>query len=154
MIINQQKRVRVKIRALGEFLHRAAALLRLPADSATICLVSDAKIAGWNRIYRGKSKPTDVLSFPAEGSGRNGSGKTARRTQGIREARGKHLGDIAIAPAVAQRNARADGHSLDCELRILTLHGLLHLMGYDHETDDGTMERIEMRLRKKLRIAL
>lgn len=154
MVINQQKRVRVKIRALDDFFHRAAALVRLPADSATICLVSDTKIAAWNSLYRGKKKPTDVLSFPAAGSRRNGSGRRTRAIQSVRGAGGKYLGDIAIAPAVAQRNARTDGHSLDKELRILTLHGLLHLMGYDHETDDGTMERIEMRLRRKLRIAL
>lgn len=153
MVINQQKRVRVKIRALDEFLHRAAALLRLPADSATICLVSDAKIARWNRAYRGKGKSTDVLSFPVAGSELNGSGKPVPQARRVRAAGEKYLGDIAIAPLVAQRNARADGHSLHRELQILTLHGLLHLVGYDHETDDGRMERIEMRLRKKLRIA-
>ena len=152
MIINQQKRVRVKIRALDDFLRRAAALLRLPADSATICLVTDARIAAWNRVYRRKGKPTDVLSFPATGNGRNGSEKLARLAQSVHAAEGKYLGDIAIAPAVAHRNARASGHSLHHELQILTLHGLLHLMGYDHETDDGRMERLEMRLRKKLRI--
>lgn len=152
MVINQQKRVRVKIRALDEFLRRAGALLHLPADSATVCLVSDAKIAAWNRAYRGKSTPTDVLSFPAAGNGRNGSGKLAQTTQRVRAAGERYLGDIAIAPAVAQRNASEDGHSLHHELQILTLHGLLHLMGYDHETDDGQMQRIEMRLRKKLRI--
>lgn len=152
MVINQQKRVRVKIRSLDEFLRRAAALLRLPVDSVTICLVSDAKMAAWNRAYRGKNKPTDVLSFPATCNGQNGSGKLLRQHQRIRVADEQYLGDIAIAPAVAQRNARADDHSLQHELQILMLHGLLHLMGYDHETDDGTMERIEMRLRKKLRI--
>lgn len=152
MVINQQKRVRVKIRALDEFFRRATTLVHLPADSVTICLVSDARIAEWNRVYRRKNKPTDVLSFPAGEHGRNGSGKLARQFAGTAVADEKYLGDIAIAPAVARQNARADGNSLHHELRILTLHGLLHLMGYDHETDDGTMERIEMRLRKKLRI--
>lgn len=153
MVINQQKRVRVKIRALEEFRRRAAALLRLPVGSATICLVSDAKIAAWNRVYRGKDKPTDVLSFPVRGSGRNGNRKLASAAQNVLAQDNKYLGDIAIAPAVALRNARAAGRNLDQELHILVLHGLLHLIGYDHETDDGTMERIEMRLRKKLRIA-
>jgi len=154
MVINQQKRVRVKIRSLDEFFRRAAALVRLPAGSATICLVTDAKIAKWNQTYRGKNKPTDVLSFPAAGNGRNGKRAPARAGQAVSATREKYFGDIAIAPAVAQRNAREDGHSLDRELQILTLHGLLHLMGYDHETDDGTMKQVEMRLRKKLRIAL
>lgn len=153
MVINQQKRVRVKIRALDEFLRRASALLRSPADSATVCLVTNAKITRWNRAYRGKNTPTDVLSFPATGNRRNGGGRLARQVQGVRVKREKYLGDIAIAPAVALRNAREDGHSLQHELQILTLHGLLHLMGYDHETDDGTMERIETRLRRRLRIA-
>ncbi|HKF51112.1 MAG TPA: rRNA maturation RNase YbeY [Candidatus Acidoferrales bacterium] len=153
MVINQQKRVRVKVRALDEFLHRAAALVRLPADSATISLVTDAQIAKWNRAYRGKDRPTDVLSFPTADDGRNGSEARVRSGETVRAAREEYLGDIAIAPAVARRTAREDGHSLDKELQILALHGLLHLMGYDHETDDGTMERIEMRLRKKLRIA-
>lgn len=64
-----------------------------------------------------------------------------------------YLGDIAIAPAVARRNARLDGRTLDQELRILILHGILHLMGYDHETDTGQMDRREKRLRRSLRIA-
>lgn len=154
MILNRQKRVRLRLRAFDDFLHRATALLRLPDDSATICLVTDAQIARWNRAYRGKNRPTDVLSFPADGQVLSGSGNVSAVAKHFRAARKRgYLGDIAIAPAVAQRNARSLGRSFDQEMRILALHGLLHLMGYDHETDNGAMERLEIRLRRKLRIA-
>jgi probable rRNA maturation factor len=65
---------------------------------------------------------------------------------------GKYFGDIAIAPAVARRNARRFGRTFDNEMRILILHGILHLMGYDHEADDGQMERRENRLRRELKL--
>lgn len=154
MVINRQKRVPIKIHSLDAFCRRAASALRLPADAATICLVSDAQIAAWNRAYRSKPKPTDVLSFPVATQNGHRSVKRkipfARRSSKPRENR--YLGDIAIAPAVARRNAHALGRSLDSELRILALHGLLHLMGYDHETDNGAMDRIESRLRRQLRL--
>jgi probable rRNA maturation factor len=154
MVINRQKRVPVKIRALDEFCRRATTALRVPRDAVTICLVSDAKIASWNRAYRGKAKPTDVLSFPAVSPrSRNGNGKLPRSLNLHRIRRNGYLGDIAIAPAVARRNARVFGRSLQDEMRILALHGLLHLMGYDHEADNGAMNRIESRLRRKLGLA-
>lgn len=153
MILNRQKQVRVKLRALDEFLHRAMALLRLPESSAAICLVTNAQIARWNRVYRGKDRPTDVLSFPVAAREQNGNGRSSAVSKSFRAAReSDYLGDIAIAPAVAQRNARSLGRSFDQEMRILALHGLLHLMGYDHETDNGAMERLETRLRRELRI--
>ncbi|MGC1105630.1 MAG: rRNA maturation RNase YbeY [Candidatus Acidiferrales bacterium] len=152
MVLNRQKRVRVKLRALDEFLQRAAALLLLPHDAATICLVTDAKIAEWNRAYRGKNRPTDVLSFPAVVHAQNGNGKIARSPGHIRASQEIYLGDVAIAPAVARRNARAAGRGFDEEMQVLALHGLLHLMGYDHESDNGAMERLEARLRRKLGI--
>jgi probable rRNA maturation factor len=158
MVLNRQKRVRVKLRALDEFLRRAEVLLRLPYGTATICLVTDAQIARWNHIYRGKDRPTDVLSFPVVTHASNGKDKTETKANVAmrhRRAAGgnEYLGDIAIAPAVARRNARVLGRSFDQEMRILALHGLLHLMGYDHEADNGAMERLEMRLRRKLRLA-
>lgn len=82
-----------------------------------------------NRQFRGKDHATDVLSFP---SGERG-----------------FLGDIVIAAGVAARQAREAGHALTTELRVLALHGLLHLLGYDHEADEGRMARAEARLRKK-----
>jgi len=105
----------------------------------SIALVSDARIRLLNRRFRGKDRVTDVLSFPA--GPRAGRGLPA----GIRP----FLGDIVIAEAVARRQARAAGHDVSTELRLLALHGLLHLLGYDHERDHGEMRRVEQRLRRK-----
>lgn len=149
MILNRQKRVRVKVRTLDDFLRRAMQVLHLNSEAAAVCLVSAAEIAQWNGAYRGKRKPTDVLSFPAAGAVKQ------KRTRGgtrIPPTKDGYIGDIAIAPAVARRNARDAGHNLEREMKILMLHGLLHLMGYDHETDNGEMERLEIRLRRKLGI--
>lgn len=153
MVLNHQKSVRVKIRALDDFARRAARSLRLPDSAASICLVSDVQIAKWNRLYRGKNCPTDVLSFSAMDQANNANRSARLPRHRFQSRHETYLGDIAIAPAVAQRNARASRRSFDQEMRILTLHGLLHLMGYDHETDDGVMDRLEARLRRKLRIA-
>ena len=171
MILNRQRRVRVSISGLEKFLAAARKRLRLPPRSLTIALVTDAQIARWNRAYRGKNRPTDVLSFPADGS--QAEPATSRKHHPPRPARGTrarrhsaattasapasapdnlpgYLGDIAIAPAVARRNARRLGRAFDHEMRILILHGILHLLGYDHEFDSGEMERRENRLRREL----
>lgn len=147
MVLNRQRRVPVRVNDLERFLARLRRALRLAPDSITVCLVTDAEIARWNRAYRGKSKPTDVLSFPSEnGEARGGPPKRSGSPS-------SYLGDIAIAPAVARRNARRFGRTFDDELRILILHGMLHLMGYDHETDAGQMDRREQRLRRALGLA-
>jgi len=145
---------------LREFLARAQQQLQLSAQSLTVCLVSDAEIARWNSGYRNKHGPTDVLSFPARlRSKRRGSrtdrarGKTGTGDPAGAAADATYLGDIAIAPAVARRNARRFGRKFEDELRILILHGMLHLMGYDHETDSGQMDRRERSLRRKLGLA-
>ncbi len=106
----------------------------------TVALVGDADMRRLNRTYRGADYATDVLSFPHAGP--EGRGATRRgRGPGV-------LGDLVIATGVARRQARAEGHSLATELRVLALHGLLHLLGYDHETDQGEMRRAEERLRR------
>lgn len=112
--------------------------------SLTIAFVSDAAMRRLNRQFAGKDKVTDVLSFPAFAPGE------PRRASAGRPARfDAHLGDIVIATGVARRQAREARHSYARELRVLALHGLLHLLGYDHETDAGTMARVEARLRRK-----
>lgn len=162
MILNRQRRIRIPMRQLRDFIERARTQLRLPSDSLSVCLVTDAQIARWNRAYRSKHGPTDVLSFPAETkrrthrTQRSGTGLTrsaATHSKATRGTGSNYLGDIAIAPAVARRNARRFGRTLDDEMRILILHGMLHLMGYDHETDTGQMDRREHRLRRKLGLA-
>jgi probable rRNA maturation factor len=100
-----------------------------------IALVSDARVRALNREYRGHDFPTDVLSFPI--------------SQESFSAASSYLGDIVIARGVARRQAHAVGHDEPTELRVLALHGLLHLLGYDHERDRGTMARVERRLRRK-----
>jgi probable rRNA maturation factor len=95
----------------------------------TVAIVSDGRVRALNRQYRRRDQPTDVLSFPSDERG--------------------YLGDVVIAGGVAARQARAASHSLGTELRVLALHGLLHLLGYDHEHDDGRMARLERRLRER-----
>jgi len=122
----------------------------------SIALVSDVTMRRLNREYRGQDHATDVLSFPA--------GRPSLQARPLRadlKARSRLpesipgvdavdcLGDLAIALGVARRQARAQGHDLPTELRILALHGLLHLLGYDHDTDQGRMRRVEERLRRR-----
>jgi probable rRNA maturation factor len=107
----------------------------------TVALVSDARMRTLNHQFRGYDYSTDVLSFPTESS-------PARRS-GRKSSSRRHLGDIVIATGVARRQARTAGHAAAEELRILALHGLLHLLGYDHERDSGQMARMERRLRQK-----
>ncbi|MGA3295786.1 MAG: rRNA maturation RNase YbeY [Candidatus Acidiferrales bacterium] len=155
MVLNHQRRVRVAIADLERFLGRARRVLRLPVGSLTVCLVTNVEIARWNRAYRGKRGATDVLSFPVEatqGNRRKGWSLSPRRRRPSSPA-SSYLGDIAIAPAVAMRNARRFGRTFNDEMRILVLHGILHLMGYDHETDTGQMDRREARLRRLLGLA-
>ena len=97
--------------------------------SVTVALVSDRRVRRLNRTYRHKDQATDVLSFPA--------------------GEPDQLGDVVIASGVARRHARRAGHPLQTEIRVLALHGLLHLLGYDHEIDDGRMARLEARLRRR-----
>ncbi len=117
-------------RRLRQVLAGAAASLGVAGELALV-LSGDRLLRRLNRDYRGKDRPTDVLSFPGPG-GEAG------------------LGDIVISVETASRNARGLGRTLPQELDVLALHGFLHLLGHDHETDDGTMERLERRLRRSL----
>jgi probable rRNA maturation factor len=108
--------------------------------AVTIALVDDVAMRRLNREFAGKNTATDVLSFAA---GDLGAAAFAR------SASAPFLGDIVIATGVARRQARVAGHAYAQELRVLALHGLLHLLGHDHETDDGRMARLEARLRRR-----
>jgi probable rRNA maturation factor len=113
-------------------------------------LISDSAMARLNRRFRGKSGPTDVLSFPARAiRPRRSLPRRAKHGNGTGAAQ-EYVGDIALSPETARRNARRFSRSLPEELRILVLHGLIHLAGFDHETDEGQMERFERRLRRRL----
>jgi len=119
---------------LTRFLRRAREAIGL-AGEVEVLLTSDAGIKRLNRDFRGKNKPTDVLSFPAP-----------------EEIAGQHAGDLAISLDTAARQAESFGHSLGDEVRVLMLHGLLHLMGMDHEVDSGEMAAREAELRRELRL--
>jgi probable rRNA maturation factor len=126
-------------RGLASWLTKAAPVRA--RGEVTVALVSDGRMRTLNRSYRNKDYVTDVLSFPARAADGVDSVSAAAAPQ--------YLGDIVIAAGVAQRQADEVGHPIGTELRVLALHGLLHLLGYDHETDKGEMARLEARLRKK-----
>ena len=122
----------------------------------SVALVSDATVRRLNRAYRGVDRATDVLSFSATPSPepripnpKSGPNPESRIPNPESRILGVFLGDIVIARGVARRQARAAGHSELTELRVLALHGLLHLLGYDHEGDNGRMREVERRLRRK-----
>jgi probable rRNA maturation factor len=125
---------RIRAPGLSAWLQSVAPLRARGA--MTVALVSDSRVRALNKRFRRKDTPTDVLSFPGA---RRGSGQASER----------YLGDVVIAAGVARRQAREAGHSVQTELRVLALHGLLHLLGYDHERDQGRMARLERRLRRK-----
>ena len=118
------------------------------AGSLAVRFVSDREMRRLNGTYRGRRAATDVLSFPGDlhsaAVGPAGGGPVVT---GSRLPSDVHLGDVVISVPAARRQARQLGHSVETELRTLVLHGVLHCMGHDHETDDGTMERLEQRLR-------
>jgi probable rRNA maturation factor len=122
---------RVSVPGLAAWLGRVAP--RAARGVVSVALVSDRKVRALNRTYRHKDRTTDVLSFSAEPSALSPE---------------PFLGDIVIARGVARRQAREAHHSEQTELKILALHGLLHLLGYDHEHDGGRMLRVERRLRR------
>jgi probable rRNA maturation factor len=119
-------------RRLARWLERLVAALAPDAGSFGVRFVGDRAMRALNRTYRGLDRSTDVLSF-----------------EGGASPEGRHLGDVVISVPAARRQAAAQGHPLAVELRLLLLHGLLHCLGHDHETDSGQMERLERRLRRR-----
>jgi probable rRNA maturation factor len=151
MILNRQRAARLARRPLELFLHRVWDELGLEGAEVTICLVNDAEIARMNESFRGKKGPTDVLSFPTAKRAKRVT--IPARPERRSSLKPKYLGDVAISPAAARRNAKTYGRTLGNEIRILILHGVLHLLGYDHETDRGAMNRLEQLLRRRLGLA-
>jgi probable rRNA maturation factor len=166
---------RTAVRGLARWLERAAPARA--RGRITLALIGDRAMQDLNRRFRGVDEPTDVLSFPAERwprpdgwrsrPGHPSAGppvavsfsrpRPIRRTvdpthhapETVKSSLDNELGDIAIALGVARRQARRFGHPIGTELRVLALHGLLHLLGYDHERDQGQMLRLEARLRRR-----
>ena len=129
LILNRQRKHAVKTLELQKFLSRLTAELELEDAEFAVVLVTDRLIHRYNRDYRGFDKPTDVLSFRGEDG---------------------YLGDILISSETAYNQARKSNTlSFETNIHRLLLHGLLHLMGYDHETDNGEMRAVERRLRRR-----
>jgi probable rRNA maturation factor len=124
------------VRSLARFLTQAQAAVKLRGQ-VTVLLTTDGYLRSLNRRFRGKNQATDVLSFPADPASPVGA---------------RIAGDLAISVPTARRQATAQGHTLSTEIRVLILHGLLHLAGYDHEADSGQMARRERLLRARLRL--
>ena len=131
-VVNRQRSNKIDTETWTRFAGKALNVIGKHGSSATIAFVSDTNIRKLNQQFRNVDRPTDVLSFPA-GEDTN-------------------LGDIAISVQTAAAQARENGLTFEAEIAQLILHGLLHLCGYDHETDNGQMNRLELRLRKKLGI--
>lgn len=129
------------------FVQRLRTLLRLGRRHFNVCLVGDREIERLNNVYLGKNAPTDVLSFPWRETG------GAKQRAGAAAEFVHFLGDVVISVETARRNARQEGHSTLNEIRWLILHGVLHLLGYDHATDRGEMTNLELALRERLGIA-
>ena len=125
---NRQRKVRFDERELREFVQRLGRELAGGREFAVV-ISSDASLRHANRRFRGKSSSTDVLSFPDEEKGR--------------------LGDILVSAGRAEQQADRYGHGVEEEIKVLVLHGLLHLLGYNHDSDNGRMRKAERRWREK-----
>ncbi len=139
-VVNRQRKLPIDCEHWQTFTTKAARLLPAATDTAiTVAFVSDRAMRELNRLWQHKQGTTDVLSFPAE-------------QDEFEKSEGARLGDIVISIEQAARQAKENGLTLDNEIAQLILHGLIHLCGYDHATDNGEMNRLELRLRAKLKI--
>ncbi len=143
-----ERRWRRAAAGLGRW--RAGAGPRRARGTVVVAVVSDRRMRQLNARFRGKDRVTDVLSFPAGPAGPGGA--DAPRVPSGKLLNGMDLGEIAIAGGVARRQASVFRHPVAVELRLLALHGLLHLLGYDHERDQGQMRTLEARLRRRSRL--
>lgn len=137
-VVNRQRKHKLDLKHWQEFVDAATKLVAAPSQSVTVAFVSDRAMRDLNRIWRQRTGTTDVLSFPAGPPDIPGEEPT--------------LGDVVISVDRAAEQARQNGLTLENEIEQLVLHGLLHLWGYDHETDNGEMNRLELKLRRKLGI--
>ena len=138
-IINRQRKHAVSVPHLKKFSRELCQYLKLFHCGFTLILSNDRRIRRLNHLFRLKNQPTDILSFPSSPTDRNDDPFENRS-----------LGDMMVSVETAYRQAIQQGHSLEREIDILVIHGILHLLGYDHETDQGQMRRIERRLQRRL----
>ena len=138
-VVNRQRKVPMDLERWRAFAEKALKVAPAKGAGATVAFVSDRLMRELNWRWRGKRGTTDVLSFPAE-------------QDDFEKSEGVSLGDVVISVERAARQAAEHGLGFDREVAQLILHGLLHLCGYDHETDTGEMNRLELRLRRRLEI--
>lgn len=138
-VVNRQRKMRMDCGRWREFVERALRVVPAGGAGATVAFVSDRAMRELNRRWRGKVGTTDVLSFPAG-------------QEEFEKGEGLSLGDVVVSVEQAARQAAEHGLDFEGEVRQLILHGLLHLCGYDHETDGGQMNALELRLRRRLGI--
>ncbi len=138
-IVNRQRKLALDGERWRVFAEKALKVLPAKGAGVTVAFISDRAMRELNERWRGKVGTTDVLSFPAE-------------QDEFEKAEGLMLGDVVVSVEQAARQAKEHGLSLEDEMKQLILHGLLHLCGYDHEADNGEMNRLELRLRRRLGI--
>ena len=152
-VINLQRKVKLDLAPIRAFV---ADLSRSIAEAEhktfSVAFVSDRRMKQLNEMFRGLSTTTDVLSFPHEPDDFAGSTDFSRQPSEGGTPSAIFLGDIVISAEQAQKQAAENGLDLDAEIKQLILHGLLHLCGHDHETDNGEMNTRELKLREDLRI--
>jgi rRNA maturation RNase YbeY len=148
-VVNRQRLVAVDRRQAAALAHDTLAAIGRAGKGVTIAFVRDRSIRKLNFEFRGKDRPTDVLSFPsreeADSAAANGIEPILIEPEMM-----DHLGDVVISADTALRQAGEAGHSFEREASELLIHGILHLCGYDHETDRGEMNRLELKLRGEL----
>lgn len=144
MILNRQRHIDLDLADVRTYVRRVRKLLKTGRKDFNVCFVGDDEICRLNLFYRGKAVPTDVLSFPWRPE--EESGLEQLEVNEFLD----FLGDIVISVETAERNARIECHSTEVEIRWLILHGALHLLGYDHEKDQGEMTALELSFRDRL----
>lgn len=143
-VVNRQRLARIDARRVAILAERTLAVLGRPGATLTVAFVRDRVMRELNRRYRGQDRTTDVLSFPAN-DGRSDDGGSSGRGDAS-----EYLGDVAVSTDMANTQAIEAGHTFEREVDELVMHGVLHLCGYDHEIDRGEMNRLELKLRRKL----
>lgn len=142
-VLNRQRLARIDVHRVANLADATLGAVGRAGGGLTVVLVRARAMRDLNRTYRNQDRATDVLSFPAN-DGQAGIDNTGF----IGEA--AFLGDVVVSVDTAREQAAEAGHSVERELDELVMHGVLHLCGYDHETDSGEMNRLELRLRRKL----
>jgi probable rRNA maturation factor len=138
-VVNRQRKLQLDCERWRAFATKALKVVPAGGAGVTVAFVSDRAMRELNRRWRGKRGTTDVLSFPVE-------------QEEWEQSEGRTLGDVVISVECAAKQAAENGLTLEDEIAQLILHGLLHLCGYDHQTDKGEMNALELSLRRRLGI--